>query len=272
MSEISAKAVMELRDATNLPMMKCKAALTAAGGDMQKAIEHLRKQGLAATGKFADRDTPNGAIAMHLAAGKGVLVQLGCQTDFVGSNETFKALVGRLAEVAAAKGCDSVEALAAQQIDGQAVSELLAGNMQKMGENTKLVAVKQLAGAVVAGYNHGGRIAALVAGSGDAAKLKQIALHVASASPAPVALDRAAVDKALVDKEREIIAATPEVAAKPEAMRPKIVEGKLGRFFKENVLLEQEMLIDAEKGETVEKYAKRNGLTLTGFARLQVGK
>jgi len=125
--------------------------------------------------------------------------------------------------------------------------------------------------AAVAGYNHDGRIVAVVAGSGDAAKLKQVALHVASANPAPVALDRGSVDPVLVEKEKEIIAATPEVQAKPEAMRPKIVEGKLGRFFKESVLLEQEMLIDAEKGESVEKYAKRVGITVAAFGRLQAG-
>ena len=111
----------------------------------------------------------------------------------------------------------------------------------------------------------------MVAGSGDVTKLKQVALHVATANPAPVGLNRASVDPALVEKEKEIIAATPEVQAKPEAMRPKIVEGKLGRFFKESVLLEQEMLIDAEKGESVEKYAKRVGITIGAFGRLQAG-
>ena len=151
------------------------------------------------------------------------------------------------------------------------MTEAFAGQIQKIGENIKLVGVQRVSGASVSGYNHAGRIGALVAGSGDAAKLKQVALHVASANPAPVALDRSSVDPAVVAKEREIIAATPDVQAKPEAMRPKIVEGKLGRFFKEQVLLEQEMLFDAEKGESVEKYAKRVGITVSAFSRLQVG-
>lgn len=271
MAEITAALVMQLRDATNLPMMKCKQALTASAGDVQAAVEWLRKQGIAATGKFAGRETPNGSIGMAISGNAGVMVLVGCQTDFVGNNELFKAFVQKLADVALSSGADSVDALNAQKIDGLPMSDAFAGQIQKIAENIKLVGVQRVSGTAVAGYNHAGRIGALVAGTGDPAKLKQVAIHIASANPVPVALDRASVDPALVAKEREIIAATPEVAAKPEAMRPKIVEGKLGRFFKEQVLLEQEMLIDAEKGESVEKYAKRIGLTVSAFSRLQVG-
>lgn len=271
MAEITAALVNELRSMTNLPMMKCKQALTASNGDLQAAIEHLRKAGAAAGAKFGGRETPCGATGMALGTDAAVIVLIGCQTDFVGKNDAFRAFVQQVADLALASGADSVDALNAQQLGGQALPDAFVGQIQKIGENIKLVAVKRVAGAAVAGYNHDGRIGALVAGSGDAAKLKQVALHVASANPAPVALNRDGVDKTLVDKEREIIAATPEVQAKPEAMRPKIVEGKLGRFFKESVLLEQEMLFDAEKGESVEKYAKRIGITITAFARLQVG-
>lgn len=271
MAEITAALVNELRSVTNLPMMKCKTALVASNGDVQAAIEWLRKQGISTTGKFAGRETPNGAIGMALGADAGVLVLVGCQTDFVGSNDVFKAFVQKLAELALASGAASVEALNAQKIDGLGVPEAFAGQIQKIGENIKLVSVSRVTGPAVSGYNHAGRIGALVAGSGEVAKLKQVALHVASASPAPLALNRDGVDKALVEKEKEIIAATPEVQAKPEAMRPKIVEGKLSRFFKEQVLLEQEMLFDAEKGESVEKYAKRVGITVAAFSRLQIG-
>ncbi len=271
MAEITAALVMQLRDATNLPMMKCKQALAATGGDLQGAIEHLRKQGIAATGKFAGRETPNGAIGMALSSTAGVIVLVGCQTDFVGANDGFKAFVQKLADIALASGADSVDALNAQKFDGLTMTEAFAGQIQKIAENIKLVGVQRVSGSAVSGYNHGGRIGALVAGSGEVTKLKQVALHVASSNPAPVALDRASVDPAVVAKEREIIAATPDVQAKPEAMRPKIVEGKLGRFFKEQVLLEQEMLFDAEKGESVEKYAKRVAITVSAFSRLQVG-
>ncbi len=267
MPEISPKLVMELRDETGLSVMKCKKALIETGGDKAGAIEWLRKQGMAATSKFEGRETPNGGIGLALVDGKGALVVLGCQTDFVSGNDVFKAFVKSLAELALATGADSVEALKAQTLNGTSVTEAIAGAIQKIGENLVLVNVAILSGAQVVGYNHGGRIATLVAGSGDAQKLRQVALHVASADPAPVALTRAEVPAALVDKEREIIAATPDVMAKPEAIRPKIVEGKLGRFYKERVLNEQEMLLDAEKGESVEVYAKRNGIALTGFVR-----
>jgi len=271
MTAISAKLVMELRDATNLPMMKCKQALEANAGDKTAAIDWLRKQGMAAAGgKFADRETPNGACSMALAADAGVIIQLGCQTDFVGGNESFKAFAQELADLALATKADSVDALKAHKLGALTIDEALAEKINQMGEKIILVKVLRQTGAVVTGYNHGGKIATLVAGSGDALKLRQVALHVASSSPAPLALTKDQVDATVVEKEREILLATPDVQAKPEAMRSKIVDGKLGRFFKENVLLEQEMLLDNEKGETVEKYAKRNAITVTGFVRAAV--
>lgn len=275
--EISAKLVMTLRDRTNLPMMKCKQALEATKGAhasedawIEAGIDHLRKQGLSAQDKFAGRETTNGGLGLALGNGAGAVVLLGCQTDFVSGNDTFKEFVKLLAETALASNTDSAEALKNAKVGAQSVNEAVAGKIQQIGENLVIAKVALLKGQVVVGYNHGGKIAALVAGSGDAAKLRMIALHVASANPAPIALDRSGVDPALIKKEEEILLATPELQAKPEAMRPKIVLGKLGRFYKERVLLEQEMLLDAEKGETVEKYAARHGLTVTGFVRLAV--
>jgi elongation factor Ts len=277
MPEISAKLVMTLRDRTNLPMMKCKQALEATKGShasedawINAAIEHLRKSGLAAMDKLAGRDATNGGIGMALGSGKGVIVLLSCQTDFVSGNDTFKELVKSIADAALASGATTVEALNQAKIGGQTVLELLATKTLQIGERLVISKVLVVTGAVVTGYNHGGKVAALVAGSGDAQLLRSVSLHVASANPAPVSLDRSGVDPVLVKKEEEILLATPELQGKPEAMRPKIVQGKLGRFFRENVLLEQEMVVGAEKGETVEKYAKRNSLTVTAFARLAV--
>jgi elongation factor Ts len=275
--EISAKLVMSLRDRTNLPMMKCKAALEATKGAhaseeawQNAAIEHLRKQGQAMVDKMAGREATQGGLGLALGNGAGAIVLLACQTDFVSGNDVFKAFVKSLAEAALAAGADSVEALNAAKVDGQPVADAVASKMQQIGEKLQVAKVVLIKGAVVTGYNHGGKIATLVSGTGDAAQLRNVALHVASANPAPAALDRSGVDPALVKKEEEILLATPEVQSKPEAMRPKIVQGKLGRFFKENVLLEQEMVVGAEKGETVEKYAKRTGVTVTGFTRLAV--
>ncbi len=275
--EISAKLVMTLRDRSGLPMMKCKQALEATKGVhatedawIEAGIDHLRKQGLSAQDKFAGRETTNGGLGLALGSGAGAVVLLGCQTDFVSGNDTFKEFVKVLAETALASSSDSSDALKTAKIGAQSVNEAVAGKIQQIGENLVIAKVALLKGAVVVGYNHGGKIAALVAGTGDAIKLRMIALHVASANPAPIALNRSGVDPAVIKKEEEILLATPELQAKPEAMRPKIVLGKLGRFYKERVLLEQEMLLDAEKGETVEKYAARHGLTVTGFVRLAV--
>lgn len=269
MAAITSELVKELRDSTNLPMMKCKQALEANNGDKTAAIEWLRKQGIAAADKKSGRATANGAIGMAINGGAGVLVLLGCETDFVAGNDAFKEFVATLAKAALASGAADVDGLNAAPFPGSAsVKEAVTALVLKLGENIKVAAVARLTGQAVTGYNHAGKIAALVAGSGDAEILRKVAMHVASASPAPVALNREAVDPAIVAKEREILTATPDVQAKPEAMRPKIVEGKLGRFFKENVLLEQEMLLDAEKGETVEKYAKRLGVTVSGFVRI----
>jgi elongation factor Ts len=275
--EISAKLVMTLRDRSGLPMMKCKAALEATKGAhasedawIEAAIEHLRKQGLSAADKFAGRETTNGGLGLALGEGKGAIVLLGCQTDFVSGNDVFKDFVKSLADAALAAGATDVDQLKAAPYQGGTVADAIPGRIQQIGENLVLAKVAALKGPVVVGYNHGGKIATLVSGTGDPAKLRMIALHVASANPAPIALDRTGVDPAVVKKEEEILLATPELQGKPEAMRPKIVLGKLGRFFKEKVLLEQEMLLDAEKGESVEHYAKRHGLTVTGFVRLAV--
>jgi elongation factor Ts len=271
MPAISAKLVMELRDSTNLPMMKCKAALEKANGDKEAAIELLRKEGFAAKDKFAGRETPNGAIGLLVKDNVGVLVLLGCQTDFVANGDEFKAVAQSIAEVALATGASTVDELKTKPLGGGTVDEAVTSLINKIRENIVLVAVNKITGDNVVGYNHGGRIGALVAGSNNADnKLKMVALHIASASPAPVALNRDGVDPALVAKEKEILAALPDVASKPEAMRPKIVEGKIGRFFKENVLLEQEMLLDNEKGESVEKYAARVGIKVSAFSRLAV--
>lgn len=269
---ITATQVKALRDRTGIPMMKCKQALEASDGDEEAAIEHLRKQGLQTADKKADRATNAGALGVAVEGGTGTMVLLACETDFVSGNADFKAFVQRLAEAALAAGSTDAEALAAAQVDGVPVPEAIAQQVAKMGENMQLAAVQLLSGDVVAGYNHGGRVATLVAGSGDPADLRKVAMHVAAASPAPIALSRDGIPQELLDKERELIAASPDVQAKPEHIRPKIVEGKLGRFYKEHVLLEQEMLGDPEDQDagSVAKWAEAHGVGVTGFARMSV--
>lgn len=270
MPTITASMVKELRDRTDVAMMKCKKALEECDGDIEAAVEHLRKTAGAAQDKKAGRETKAGGLGMAIGDGAGVLLMLSCETDFVSGNEQFKEFVNRLAQVALDGAVTDLEALQQQQLDGQAVPEALAQAVQKLGENIQLAAIHRLTGEVVTGYNHGGRVAALVAGTGEAETLRNVAMHVAAANPVPVSLDREGVPAELVDKERAIIAESPEIQSKPEQIRPKIVEGKMGRFYKEHVLLEQEMLVDSDGGDSVEQWAKAKGVSVTGFVRADV--
>lgn len=264
---ITASMVKELRDATGIAMMKCKKALEEAEGDMEKAIELLRKQGLATAEKKAGRATSAGGLGIASEGGKGAIVMLGCETDFVSGNDLFKTFVTDLAGVALSNQTGDVDSLKAATLGDGSVDGALIEKIQQLGENMAISKVVLLEGDAVAGYNHGGRVATLVAGSGDAEALRNVAMHVAAASPAPIALDKEGVPADIIEKERAIIAESPDVQAKPENIRPKIIDGKLGRFYKENVLLEQEMLVDNEDGGSVAAYAKAKGITITGFAR-----
>ncbi len=276
--ELTAKLVMSLRDKTLLPMMKCKEALNATYGKfgsedawIDGAIEHLRKQGVGVN-RGTSKAITNGGIGMYIVQigerEDGALVLVGCQTDFVSNSDLFKTAVSNLACV----NCLYTELSNDTNFGDVKVSDFLKEKSAQLGETLSLLASKSIFGDVVVGYNHGGRVAALVAGTGNEEKLHNVALHVVAANPPPVALDRNSVDPILVAKEKEILSALPDVQSKPDAMKEKIVTGKLGRFYKERVLLEQEMLIDAEKKETVEQYLKRHGLTITDYARLEVGK
>ena len=150
------------------------------------------------------------------------------------------------------------------------VKDAIVGMISKLGENMQIAQVQHVAGDSAAGYNHGGKVAAVVAGSGSADALRNVAMHVAAASPEPISLDRDGVPADLVEKERAIIAESDEIKNKPEQIQPKIIEGKLGRFYKENVLLEQEMLVANEDGGSVEKWAKANDISVGGYVRLSV--
>lgn len=280
--ELTAKLVMSLRDKTLLPMMQCKEALLATKGEQvaeeqwfELAIEYLRKKGVNTVDRFAGRETTSGGIGMSLVDGwRGSLVLLGCQTDFVAKSEMFKDLVKSIAFMYANHDIetDGENFL----IEGKTVTDLLTEKTNQMGEKLALVSHQFLEpnrfvpGSKVVGYNHDGRVAAIVTGTGDDAKLKNVVLHIVSSNPAPLALTKDKVDVSFIEKEKAIIASLADVQSKPAAMQEKIILGKLGRFFKERVLLEQEMLLDAEKKETVGQYCTRNGLHIDDFIRLEV--
>lgn len=274
--ELTSKLVGTLRERTGLPLMTCKKALVDTKSDanttedawIAHAIEHLRKSGTGAVDKFAGRETPSGRIGMVLTPDSGVLVQLGCQTDFVANSDVFVELTNKVVDQARALIVDNVH-----DAFVETTKPLLTEAITKLGENivlSKSVKVSNLDG-VVTGYCHAGRIGVLVSGTGAADKLRMVALHIASANPEPVAVVRNQVSVELVAKEKEIVMALPEVIAKPAAIQLRMIEGKINRFYAERTLLEQEMLLDNIPKETVGAYCARHGLVVTEFVRYTVG-
>lgn len=267
---ITASMVKELRDRTGIAMMKCKKALDECDGDIDASVDLLRKQGLATAGKKADRATNCGGVGLAMSETAGCIISLTCETDFVSGNDVFKSFLAEIAQCALDNNITDVEALKATQMNGSSINDLIVEKIAQLGENMQLNSISQIKGAAIAGYLHSnGQLATMAVGEGAPDVLRNVAMHIAAASPAPQCLTREEVDADLVAKEREIIAESDEVKNKPEQIQPKIIDGKMGKFYKENVLFEQEMLVDSDKGN-VETYAKSKEITITDFARVKV--
>jgi elongation factor Ts len=288
MAEITAAAVKALREQSGAGMMDCKAALNENDGDMEAAIDWLRKKGLSAAAKKSGRAAAEGLVGMAVEGNTGALVEVNAETDFVGRNETFQAFVAKTAAIAVAHGAD-VDSLKATDFGGgtsveQAVVDLVA----KIGENIGLRRSVRLSveNGTVAGYIHNqvapgmGKIGVLVAleSNGDKDKLdelgRQLAMHVAAAQPQY--LDIASVDTSALDREREVLADQARASGKPEEIVEKMVEGRLRKFYEEVVLLEQVFVIDGESkvGKFVEAAAKDIGapVKVAGFERFTLGE
>ncbi|MDF2094747.1 translation elongation factor Ts [Aquibaculum arenosum] len=289
MAEITAALVKELRDKTGAGMMDCKKALTENDGDVEAAVDWLRKKGLAAAAKKAGRTAAEGLVAVVTEGNRGAVVEVNAETDFVGRNETFQEFVATVARLALEHG-DNIETLSATAYpnSGRSVAEELTQLIATIGENMSLRRVQALSvdKGVVAGYVHNqtveglGKIGVLVAleSEGDAGKLnafgRQIAMHVAAANP--VAVDRDGVDASLLDREREVLADQARASGKSEEIIDKMVEGRLRKFYEEVCLLEQLFVIDGENkvSKAVELTAKDIGspIKLKDFARFQLGE
>ena len=285
MAAITAKLVKELRDKTSAGMMDCKKALTESGGDMEAAIDWLRKKGIAKADKKAGRVAAEGLVAVNTGGTSGVLVEVNSETDFVARNEGFQEAVAKVA--VAALTVDNTEALREAQIDGKTVTTFLTDLVARIGENMSLRRMSKLSvsSGVVEGYIHNaatagmGRIGVLVAleSSGDADKLKalakKIAMHIAATSP--LALSPDDLDQAVVQKERDMLKAEALESGKPEAIVDKMVEGRMVKFFKESVLMTQMFVMDPDRNiETVladEAKALGTDVKMTGYIRMEVG-
>ena len=287
MAEITAPMVKELRDQTGAGMMDCKAALTETNGDMQAAIDWLRKKGLSKAAKKAGRVAAEGLIGIALAGTKGVVVEVNSETDFVARNDLFQGLVKLIAQVALSAGTD-VEAIKAAKVGSATVAEAISETIAKIGENMSLrrAAALSVGKGVVASYVHSsvtdglGKIGVLVglesAGKADelSAVGKLIAMHVAASNPQ--AVDSSGLDPAIVAREKDVLADKAKSQGKPANVIEKIVESGLKTFYKEVCLLDQPYAIEPSKSvaQALKEAEGRVGapIKVTGFVRYALGE
>lgn len=273
MAAITAADVNKLRTITGAGMMDCKKALVESDGDFDLAIENLRKKGQKVAANRADRENTEGAAVALVNADKtqGVAITLNCETDFVGKNEAFVALANDLAKLALQ--ADSKEALLAADFNGITVAEKLIEQTGVIGEKIEINSFEKLSGAFVGSYVHSGKIATLVALSENVSGADEAAKNVAMQAAAmnPIALNEAGVNADVIAKEIEIAKDLLRQEGKPEAMIENIAKGKLGRFFKDNTLVNQDYIKD--NAMSVAAYIKSvdANLIVTGFSRVALG-
>lgn len=242
MAQITAAMVKELRETTGAGMMDCKKALMETDGDKQKAIDYLREKGIAKAAKKADRVAAEGAVGAFVdeAAKVGVLVEVNCETDFVAKTDQFHALVDKVAEHIAAENPADMEALNASTLEGKSVAEFIQESIAAIGEKIEIRRFTryETAGRLTSYIHMKGKIGVLVDLSGGTAELgKDIAMQVAASNP--VCIERAQVDPAALEHEREVLRKQTLEEGKPENIVDKIVEGRIGVYYKEVCLVEQ---------------------------------
>ncbi len=278
--------VKELREMTDAGMMECKKALVEADGDMDKAVDVLRTRGLAAAAKKVGRATNEGTVMAIVSddATKGAVVELNCETDFVGMNEKFKGYAEKIARAAMAANVEDVEALKAVDAEGETVEGVLTDAIHTLGENMNLARAAVVEAGGVASYIHGGgKIGVLVTfdveGIDPASDEFQhcgrdVAMQVAAASP--VSATRESVPAEVVAHEMEIYKAQAAESGKPENIQEKIATGRLEKFYKESCLTEQAFVKNPDQNVTdyVNEVAKKLGGTIkvTGFKRFMLGE
>jgi elongation factor Ts len=279
--------VKDLRDKTGAGMMDCKAALADTNGDMEAAIDWLRKKGISKAAKKAGRAAVEGLVGVAVGNDVGALVEVNAETDFVARNEEFKSFVKSAAQIALEESGD-LEKLMSRKMGDASVQQTLTEMVAKIGENMSVrraIALSVNPG-VVSAYVHNasspelGKIGVLVAlqSTADKAKLnalgKQIAMHIAAA--APLALTPAHLAKEVVDRERAIQTEIAKQSGKPDNVIEKMMKGRMRKFYEETVLLQQTFVIDGETRveKVIEKASKDLGapIEIVGFVRFQVGE
>ncbi|MEZ9628714.1 translation elongation factor Ts [Vibrio breoganii] len=258
---VTAALVKELRDRTGAGMMDCKKALTATDGDIELAIENMRKSGAAKAAKKAGNVAAEGAIIVKDANGVAVLLEVNCQTDFVAKDANFTAFANEVADAALASKA-SVEELQAQ------FEEVRIALVAKIGENINIRRVQYVEGAEIASYRHGEKIGVVVAGSGDAEVLKHVAMHVAASRPD--FLNPSDVPAEVVEKEKAVQVEIAMNEGKPAEIAEKMVVGRMKKFTGEISLTGQAFVMEPKK--SVGEVLKERGAEVTDFVRLEVGE
>jgi elongation factor Ts len=270
---ITAAQVKELRERSGAGMMECKKALVETDGDMEAAIEHLRKSGLAKADKKAGRVAAEGAIIEASDDGGAVLVEINCETDFVAKDDNFRQFAERVAALALSSDSDDVAALAEAEYEagGDSVDARRQQLVAQLGENIQLRRIRRLGGAdvVIGAYVHGGRIGALVGLSGGDAELaRDVAMHVAAMNPQYA--DPESVPGDVLEKEKEILRSQAEDSGKPPEIVEKMITGRLNKRLAEITLVGQPFVKDSD--QTVGKLLESNGAKVVDFVRLEVGE
>jgi len=269
---ITAAMVKELRDSTGAGMMDAKKALTETDGDMAAAIDWLRTKGVWKAAKKSGRTAAEGLVAVKVKGGTGVAVEVNSETDFVGKNADFQAMVAGIAE--AAIDAADIDALMTADLGGKTVADTITDKIATIGENMSLRRMARIEGDGVVSYVHNaaadnmGKIGVLVAFSGDEAFARQVAMHVAASNPA--ALNETKLDPAVIEKEKQVQMEIARESGKPENIIENMIKGRMKKFMAEVTLLGQSFVMNPDL--TVEAAAKEAGTEITGFVRFEVGE
>jgi elongation factor Ts len=274
MANFTAADIKALREQTGAGMLDVRNALAEAEGDRTKAVEILRVKGLKGVTKREGRSASNGLVAAEVADGVGTLVEVNCETDFVAKGETFQALADTVLRTAVSAGAADAETLLAADVEGRTLQAVLDEANATIGEKIEVRRVARLQGAHVASYLHRtspdlppqiGVLVALDSEAEDTAR--DVAMHVAALSPTYLAREEVSED--VVANERRIAEETAREEGKPEQALPRIVEGRVNGFFKDNVLLEQAFAKDPKR--SVKQLLADSGVGVSSFVRFRVG-
>lgn len=270
---ITATMVKELRQRTGAGIMDAKNALKENDGDIEASIDWLRSKGMAKAAKKSSRDTAEGLVGVYVQNGKGTVVEVNSETDFVAKNVEFRKLVNLIRKEAMDNS--TIEGLLNSEVDGKTIRESITEKIASLGENITLGRVGSIEGGNIASYVHTsveegmGKIGVLVAYDGQESELgKQIAMHVAAARPLALSADE--MPQETIEREKQVLTQKALDTGKPESIVTKIVEGGIRKFLSEETLVNQKFVINPEF--TVQQVTEKENLTIKGFLRYQVGE